>query len=290
MTTGHAVSGIAWGIFWMAVATGCQSGASALVRLLSSDHGAFQLLFFYAVTGICILTPFAMRLPAGSIRRATRLPGLYLGRGLLSYVGMLLSFYAYALLNIADVQSLLFMIPIFTVLMASVFLGEYVGMRGWFAVAVGFVGAVIIIRPGVIPLNLGSVAALASAFAFATANMFIRRLSATESPVLITLAANMVTAPLALIPALFDWRTPEWSNAPAILAMGLLYASAQLTLTYSIRAADARIVQAFNFLRLPWAALFAWILFSELPDLWTWVGAAVIFAAGFFAVGRNRGA
>ncbi len=287
MSAPQAATGIAWGIFWMALATGSQSGASGMVRKLSEGFGTFQLLFFYAVIGICVMTPIVLRLPAGSVGRALKKPGLYLGRALLSYLGMLLSFYAYAKINIADAQSLLFTIPVFTVLMASLFLREYVGARGWIAVAIGFVGALVIIRPGMVPLNLGSIAALAAAFAFASANMFIRRLSATESPFLITLAANLVTAPLSLIPALLDWRTPDISSVPWILAMGLLFAAAQLTLTYSIRAADARIVQAFNFLRLPWAVLFAWLLFSELPDLWTWVGAAVIFAAGFLAVGRN---
>ena len=97
----------------------------------------------------------------------------------------------------------------------------------------------------------------------------------------------MIIVPLAAIPASFNWVTPSLEQIPWILAMGALFMLAQLCLTYSIRAADARIVQSFNFLRLPWAALIGWIMFAEFPDVWTWVGAVVIFA-GAYDVLRQR--
>ncbi|MFT5439803.1 MAG: drug/metabolite transporter (DMT)-like permease [Alphaproteobacteria bacterium] len=284
MNPAPAVAGIMWGILWMVLATGFQATASGLVRHLSADIGVFQLLFYYSAISLLIMAPMVTRLPAGSLHRARQKLGLYSGRAILSWLGMLTSFYAYSRLNIADVQALLFTVPIFTILMASLFLNEVVGARGWAAGLIGFAGALLIIRPGFIDLNIGSIAALFSAFALAAANIFIRRLTETESPILVTLAANVVTVPLALIPALSNWQNHDWSLLPWIIAMGCLFAGAQLTLTYSIRAADARIVQIFNFLRLPWAVLVGWVLFAELPDHWTWLGAAVIFAAGIYAI------
>lgn len=279
-----AFAGVLWGILWMTLATGFQATASGLVRHLSTDIGVFQLLFYYSTISLLIMAPMVTRLPAGSLHRARRKLGLYSGRAILSWLGMLTSFYAYSRLNIADVQALLFTVPIFTILMASLFLNEIVGARGWAAGLIGLAGALLIIRPGFIDLNIGSLAALFSAFALAAANICIRRLTETESPILVTLAANVVTVPLALIPALATWQFHEWSLLPWIVAMGCLFAGAQLTLTYSIRAADARIVQIFNFLRLPWAVLVGWMLFAELPDHWTWFGAAVIFMAGIYAI------
>jgi drug/metabolite transporter (DMT)-like permease len=277
------------GILWMVLCTGFQTCASGMVRKLSFEFGVFELLLFFSGFSAVLLIPMAMKLPRGSLLAARPYAGLFAMRGALSFIGMWTSFYAYSVLDIANVQSLLFTVPIFTILLASWILGEFVGLRGWISCAVGFAGALIIIRPGFVALNPGMLAALISALAFAAANIVIRKLGATQSPVLITLASNMVIIPMAAIPAAYSWVTPELHHVPWILAMGALFMLAQLTLTYSIREADARIVQSFNFLRLPWAVLVGWVLFSELPDLWTWVGAVVIFAGAYDVLRRETG-
>ena len=277
------------GILWMVLCTGFQACASGLVRKLSFDFGIFELLLFFSTISAMMLIPMAMKLPRGSLVAARPYAGLFAMRGVLSFVGMLTSFYAYSVLDIANVQSLLFTIPIFTIFLASWILREYVGFRGWVSCAVGFAGALIIIRPGFVALNPGMLAALISALAFAAANIVIRKLGATQSPVLITLASNAVIIPLAAFPAAYSWVTPELHHVPWILAMGALFMLAQLCLTYSIREADARIVQSFNFLRLPWAVLIGWMLFSELPDFWTWIGAMVIFAGAYDVLRREAG-
>jgi len=277
------------GILWMVLCTGFQTCASGLVRKLSFDFGVFELLLFFSSISATLLLPMAARLPKGSLAGVRTHAGLYASRGLLSFLGMWTSFYAYSVLDIANVQSLLFTVPLFTILLASFILHEYVGLRGWISCAIGFVGALIIVRPGYLPLNPGAMAALFSALAFAAANIVIRKLGKTESPVLITLASNLVIVPLAAIPASLNWVTPNLEQAPWIFAMGALFMLAQLCLTYSIRAADARIVQSFNFLRLPWAVLIGWILFSELPDMWTWIGAVVIFSGAYDVLRREAG-
>ncbi|MDA1323596.1 MAG: DMT family transporter [Proteobacteria bacterium] len=277
------------GILWMVLCTGFQACASGLVRKLSFEFGIFELLLFFSTISAMGLIPMAMKLPRGSLVAARPHLGLFAARGVLSFIGMLTSFYAYSVLDIANVQSLLFTVPIFTILLASWILGEYVGLRGWISCAIGFAGALIIIRPGFVALNPGALAALISALAFAAANIVIRKLGATQSPVLITLASNAIIIPLAAIPAAYSWVTPDWHHAPWILAMGTLFMLAQLCLTYSIREADARIVQSFNFLRLPWAALIGWIMFAELPDKWTWIGAVVIFAGAYDVLRREAG-
>jgi len=275
------------GILWMVLCTGFQACASGLVRKLSFEFGVFELLLFFSGISGLLLLPMAMKLPRGSLVAARSHAGLFALRGILSFIGMLTSFYAYSVLDIANVQSLLFTVPIFTILLASWILGEFVGLRGWISCAVGFGGALVIIRPGFAALNPGALAALVSALAFAAANIAIRKLGATQSPVLITLASNLIILPLAAIPAAYNWVTPALHHVPWILAMGTLFMLAQLCLTYSIREADARIVQSFNFLRLPWAALIGWVLFSELPDMWTWIGAVVIFAGAYDVLRRE---
>ncbi len=275
------------GILWMVLCTGFQACASGLVRKLSFEFGVFELLLFFSTISVLLLIPMAMKLPRGSLLGVRTHAGLFAMRGLLSFVGMSTSFYAFSVLDIANVQSLLFMVPIFTILLAGLILGEFVGLRGWVSCAVGFAGALLIIRPGFVALNPGALAALISALVFATANIVIRKLGAIHSPVLITLAANLVIVPLAAFPAAYNWVTPDLHDVPWILAMGVLFMLAQLCLTYSIREADARIVQSFNFLRLPWAVLIGWVLFAELPDFWTWIGAVVIFAGAYDVLRRE---
>ena len=277
------------GVLWMVFATGFQATASGLVRKLSSNIGVFQLLFFFSLISVILLLPVAIRLSPNAFKSVRDRLGLYSVRGILSFVGMLTSFYAFSVLEIANVQSLLFTAPLFTILLANFILKEFVGFRGWLCCIIGFFGALIIVRPGVIPLNPGSLAALLSALAFAAANITIRKLGRTESPIMITLVSNLIVAPLAGFPAALNWVQPEWHQFPWILAMGVLFMGAQVCLTFSIREADARIVQSINFLRLPWAVIVGWFLFSELPDIWTWVGAIIIFSGAYDVLRRETG-
>ncbi len=276
------------GVVWMVLCTGFQAAASGMVRMLSSDIGVFQLLLFHGLIGSVLMTPYIARLPAGTMARARTHLGKYFMRGFLSFVGMAASFYAYSVMDIANVQALLFTTPLFTILLASLMLDEFVGVRGWIACLIGFLGALIIVRPGFIDLNLGAIGALAAALSFAAANIVIRRLSVTENPVLITLAANVTIVPFAAVIAIPEWVTPAWEDVPLILLMGVCFMLAQIFLALSIGAADARIVQSVNFLRLPWAVLFGWLMFRELPDLWTYIGAIVIFLAAYDVLMRER--
>ena len=153
--------------------------------------------------------------------------------------------------------------------------------------AIGFIGALLIVRPGVIPVNPGALAALISAFAFAAANIAIRKLGTTENPILITMVSNMIVVPLSVAPAAMNWVTPTWDQVPWILMMGILFMGAMVCLTFSIREADARIVQTINFLRMPWSVIVGYMMFAELPDTWTWLGAIIIFFGAYDVLRRE---
>tara|TARA_B100000700_G_scaffold301897_1_gene371627 strand:+ start:1632 stop:2516 length:885 start_codon:yes stop_codon:yes gene_type:complete len=280
-------SSVIRGVLWMILATGFQATASGFVRQLSKDFGVFELVFFFSSISAIFLIPMAMRLPKGSLQGVKKRFGLYIIRGLLSFFGMLASFYAYSVMDIANVQALLFTVPLFTILLAGILLGEFVGLRGWLSCAIGFIGALVIVRPGVIPVNPGALAALISAFAFAAANIAIRKLGITENPILITMVSNMIVVPLSAVPAVMNWVTPTWGQVPWILMMGILFMGAMVCLTFSIREADARIVQTINFLRMPWSVIVGYLMFAELPDLWTWVGAIIIFFGAYDVLRRE---
>ena len=287
MKSGILSNAVVRGILWMVLATGFQATASGFVRKLSSDFSVIELLLFFSSISALLLLPMTMKLSPGSFAGVKDRAGLYLLRGLLSFGGMYASFYAYSVLDIANVQALLFTVPLFTILLAGLLLGEFVGLRGWLSCVIGFIGALIIVRPGIIPMNPGALAAIASAFAFAAANIAIRKLGSTESPIMITMVSNLIVALLSIIPAALNWVTPSWEQGPFILIMGVLFMLAMVCLTFSIREADARIVQSINFLRLPWSVVVGWVLFTELPDLWTWVGAVIIFVGAYDVLRRE---
>ena len=128
------------------------------------------------------------------------------------------------------------------------------------------------------------VAVLITAITYAATNICIKSLSRTDSPVQITVYGNLLALPLALLPTIFVWKMPSFSDLPWILGLGLLQMLAGLFHAYSVRAADARVVQPSNFLRLPVSVLIAYLLFSELPTPWTWLGAGLIFASSYYVL------
>ena len=173
--------------------------------------------------------------------------------------------------------------------LALLILGERANMGTWIACVVGLGGALIILRPGIIEISLAALAAMVTAVCYSSANTCIKLLSRTESPVRITVMNNVLMLPLAFIPAVFVWITPSLGDVPWILALGLTNSLGGLFHARGVAAADARVVQPFTFLRLPWAVVVGYFLFAELPGIWTWIGASVIFGSSYYILYTEAG-
>ena len=271
------------GALWMAGSSTMVAIAASCVRHLSADFSVFQLVFMRSLLGTLMITPWMIRMGMGGTLRTTRMP-LYLLRTGLSYTGMICVFYGLANMPIGEVYSLLFLVPLITVVLAVLILGERATIQGWIACGIGFIGALIILRPGVIEMTLAAAAVLVTAVTYASTNICIKSISKTDSPVQITIYGNLLSLLVATIPTFFVWNMPDWKDIPWILALGLCYLLAGLFHARSVQAADARVVQPFNFLRLPVSVIIAFWLFAELPSAWTWLGAALIFAATYYSL------
>jgi drug/metabolite transporter (DMT)-like permease len=276
------------GALWMIGASVMVALSAACVRQLSASFSPFELVFLRNVLGTLFLLPWSLRLASLGTLRTTRMP-MYMLRTGLSYTGMVCVFYALGNMPLGEVYSLLFLVPLITIVLAVLLLKERAGSHAWFACGVGFIGALVILRPGIIEISLAAVAVLYTAVTYAGTNICIKSLSRTDTPVQITIYGNLLALPIALVPSLFVWRTPEWSDIPWIVAMGLFQTLAGLFHARSVQAADARVVQPFNFLRLPASVLFAYLLFAELPSPWTWLGAGLIFASSYYVLYRESG-
>ena len=276
------------GALWMTGASVMIAISASCVRQLSASFTSTELVFIRVFLGTLFLLPWITQMAMRGTLRTTRMP-MYLLRTTLSYTGMVCVFYGIAHMPIGEVYSLLFLVPLITIVLAVLLLKERAGAHAWLACAVGFVGALVILRPGIIDTSLAAGAVLVTAVTYAATNTCIKSISRTDTPVQITIYGNLLALPIAFIPLLFlGLRMPVWEDVPWILGMTVCQTLAGLFHARSVQAADARIVQPFNFLRLPVSVLLAWYLFAELPSHWTWLGAAMIFASSYYVLYRER--
>jgi len=277
----------AGGLILMLLATAVFSVMHALVRHLSGALHPFEIAFFRNLFGLLAVLPLLVR--AGRAGLRTRQPGLQLVRGGLAIVAMLSWFYALAIVPLAEATALSFTSALFGSLGAVLFLGERMGVRRWGAVAAGFAGALLILRPGLAAVSPGSLVVLLSALAWGSALVVVKRLARTDTTVTIVVYMSIMTTLLAALPAAFVWRTPSLIELGWLGLMGVLATIGTLATTQALRLADATAVMPLDFTRLVWASVLGYLLFSEVPDGWTWAGGVLIAAsATYIAVRESR--
>lgn len=268
------------GAFWMSSAALLFALVYVTVRRLSEGLPIAELVLLRALMGIAFMLPWLMRSGMAGLR--TGRPGMYVWRTVTAYSGMLCWFYALAEMTLAGATSLMFTMPLFTILLAGMVLQERVGPHRWLATVAGFAGALVIIRPGIIEVGIASLAALYTAMSYAATNIMTKSLTRTESTNAVVFYNFALMAVIAVIPAAIYWKTPVWEDGLWILAFGILSALAQQCVTRAYAAAPASAVSPFNFLKLPFVAVIGFVMFAELPDGWTWAGAALIIASTWY--------
>ncbi len=280
------------GIAWMLVTGLLFVGVTGVVRHLGSDMSPMQAAFIRYVFGVVLIAPVFLRLGgrarlfSGESLLPRRL-GLHALRGLVHGVGVMLWFYAMARIPIAEVISLGFLAPIFTTIGAALFLGERLNAHRIGAVLIGFGGAMIILRPGFEVISTGALAQLAAAPLFATSFIITKKLTETESSASIV-AHLTIFVTLALLPAaLMDWRAPSWEELGWLCATAVFATLGHLALTQALRATNITVTQPFSFLQLVWATLLGFYVFGERPEIWIWIGGAVIVASASYMARRE---
>ncbi len=280
------------GIAWMLVTGLLFVGVTGVVRHLGSDMSPMQAAFIRYVFGVVLMAPVLLRrggrarLFSGESLRSRRL-GLHALRGVVHAAGVMLWFYAMARIPIAEVTSLGFTAPIFTTIGAALFLGERLRAHRIGAVLIGFGGAMIILRPGFEAISTGALAQLAAAPLFAASFLITKKLTETESSASIV-AHLTIFVTLALLPAaLMSWRTPSWEELGWLCATAVFATLGHLALTQALRATEITVTQPFSFLQLVWATLLGFYVFDERPEIWIWIGGAVIVASASYMARRE---
>lgn len=274
------------GIAYMMLAALAVAVLHATIRHLTLGLHAFEITFFRVFFGLVVLIPLFLRYGIEPLR--TRRIGMHALRALFNVTSMLFMFSGLALTPLAKVAALDFTSPLFASLLAVLVLGER--LRPWRvrALLAGFVGTLVILRPGVIALDPGALLILSGSATWAMALIVIKALSRTESSLTITLYMGILMTPIALAAAVPVWRTPSVVELGWLALAGALGTTAQFSTAQALRAADMTAVMPVTFTRLLWAALIGYLLFGEVADAWTWVGGIVIFSATFLSAYRER--
>ncbi|TAJ37033.1 MAG: DMT family transporter [Reyranella sp.] len=274
------------GILWVAL-SGLLFALLNVFTLIPAQHlNPFVMAFLRYFFGALILLPVVFRLGLYRSLHTNRL-GLHVSRGAIHTAGMMLWFVALPLTTLAEITALGFTGPIFVTIGAALFLAEDVRLRRWIAVIVGFAGAMIIIRPGFGEIHLGVICILVSTPIFSASNLISKALARTDSANTIVIWQNIVIVICAAPVAIWFWQTPGWVDLLWFVAAGLAGTLGHVCQQRGYQLADITLLQPIGFLSLIWNTLLGYFLFFQQPDVWTFVGAAVIFASALYISHRE---
>lgn len=258
---------------------------AVMIRLASAQLHAFEIAFFRNFFGFVFALPLLMHHGLGILK--TDKLSLYVGRCLIGIVSMLCGFYAIVHLPLAKAVTISYSTPLFVTILAVLFLGEMVRLRRWTAVGLGFIGVLVIMRPGADSFDANTLVALTAAVLSAIVAISIKVLSRTEKPDAIVLWTTMLWVPLSLVPALFVWTWPTGWTWAWIVAAGFFGTAGHMFWTRALKRGDASMLTPISFMQVPIVALLAWWLFDETVTGWTAAGAAIIFGANAYIAHRE---
>ncbi|WP_295969427.1 DMT family transporter [uncultured Xanthomonas sp.] len=255
------------------------------IRLASAQLSTLQIALFRNLFGLLFLLPMLLR-PGRPLPRTAQLPR-YLLRTAIGLVSMLAGFWAIGHLPLSQAIALSYSTPLFATLAAALWLGETVRLRRWLAVLCGFVGVLLIVRPGAAAFSPGTLVAVLAAVMSALVAIQIKQLARVDAANTVVFYTYAFWVPMSLLPALFVWRWPHGIDWLWLLATGLFGTLGQLLWTHALRLGEVSALTPISFTQLPLVALFGWWLFDETPDGGTVLGALVILGANAYIAHRE---
>ncbi len=255
------------------------------IRLASATLHTFEIAFFRNFFGLIAALPLLLR-HGPDLLRTTQLPR-YLFRCVIGAVSMMAGFWAIGHLPLAQAVALSYSTPIFVTITAVIFLHEQVRARRWAAVALGFVGVMIIVRPGSDSFTAGSLVALTAAVLSGIVAIQIKQLSKVEPADRIVFYTTLLWVPMSLLPALAVWEWPQGVVWVWMAAAGFLGTGGHMLWTRALKLGDVSALTPISFMQLPIVAVAGWLLFQEPLDRWTALGAGVIFVANAYIAHRE---
>jgi drug/metabolite transporter (DMT)-like permease len=257
----------------------------AMIRLLSAEIEGVQTAFFRAFFSVLLLAPMML---TGRVQpwRSQRIQG-HFWRTVMGTCSMVLGFYAVSMLPLADATALAFSQPLFSVVLAAVVLHEKVRWRRWTATIVGFIGVLVMVRPGSGSLQPGAIVALLNAFAVGISILLVRRLSDSEPPLMILTQFALFSTLLLAPPAIWFWRWPSFHGWTLAVGVSVTATVGQYFWVQAFATGEMSAVAPFDYLRLPFAVFVGWLIWGEMPVIWTYLGASIVIGSALYIAYRE---
>ena len=258
-----------------------------IAKYLSAELSFFQITWARYFFTVFFTLPFMFFFFRKNLTWTSQ-PKLQIFRGLTLFFANILFFYSISIISMAKALTLAFVAPLITTALSPIFLGEKVGFRRWSAVIIGFVGSLIVIRPGFIEFNLATVAALGTGFFYGIYLVITRKLHTSDSPLLTLLLTGVVGAVVAsfLVPVV--WINPTFNQWALLALMGIFACLGHLFLILSLKYADASKLAPFGYFEIVTNVILGYYYFGDFPHYWTWVGLAIIICSGVYITFRER--
>ncbi|MBS0215841.1 MAG: EamA family transporter [Proteobacteria bacterium] len=265
------------------------------IRLASKTESTLEIAFFRNFFGLIALLPLllgpALRTPdpSATFRKMVHTTRLsrYGVRALIGFIGMFLGFWSIANLPLSQAIALAYSSPIFVTIAAVLMLGEIVRVRRWAAVAIGFIGMLVIVRPFSHTFTLGSLVAVSAAITSAIVAIQIKQLSTTDGPDTIVFWTYVLWVPMSLVAALFQWHWPQGITWLWLVLTGVLGTIGQVMWTRALKLGEVSALTPISFVQLVVVTIAGWLLFDEHVDRWTLLGAGIIFASTAYIAHRE---
>ena len=274
-------------IFYNLLAWAILPFMDTIAKYLSSDLSFFQITWARYFFTVFFTLPFMFFFFKKNLTWTTQ-PKLQIFRGLTLFFANVLFFYSISVISMAKALTLAFVAPLITTALSPIFLGEKVGFRRWSAVIVGFIGSLIVIRPGFIDFNLASIAALGTGFFYGVYLIITRKLHSSDNPLLTLLLTGIVGAVVAsfLVPVV--WINPTFNQWSLLALMGCFACLGHFFLILSLKYAEASKLASFGYFEIVTNVFLGYYFFTDFPDQWTWLGLVIIVFSGIYISIREQ--
>ena len=256
-------------------------------KYLSSDLPVLQITWARYFFTVAFTFPIMFFFYRNKLKWSDK-PKLQILRGLILLIANICFFYSISVISLAKALTLAFVAPLIVTAFSPMFLGEKVGFRRWSAVVIGFIGSLVVIRPGFVEINLASLAALGTGVMYGFYLIITRKLSTSDNPLLTLLLTGVVGAVIISCVMPFVWVMPTLNQWSMMAAIGVFACIGHLFLILSLKYADASKLAPFSYFEIITNIIIGYYFFSEFPDNWTFLGLFIIILSGVYISRREN--
>jgi len=256
-----------------------------LIRKASENIHVLEVVFFRNLLAFIVMLPILKSPGLAAIKMQNT--KLFFMRGFIGAIGMSAGFACLTLIPLAQATAISFSQPLFITIGATIFLGEIIKVRRIAAIIVGIIGMLVIVQPGFTSFSFGILLAIISALALSINALIVKKLTLTDTPQAIIMWMVIMLIPITFIPAITVWQWPSFETWLYLWGIAILATLAHFAWTKSYSMAEITSLEPIGFIKLPIIALLGWLIFSEIPGTWTWVGGLIIFMSTIYISHRE---